>query len=280
MGQWPSSIRVLRSAAQPSAQLEGYAQKKPNTSHRDTNTTMERDIPSVAVVIDGSRRIPQRGTAARHDDIDKRRLDQVHGLQRALHNRNMTIKEHRREQTELLRRLQHLESKHEQSESRKAVAEDALQKMHQKAGVMQVRLQECRDDLFRLQPLNEISDSTILGQYDQLNQQTASWVDELFSRFDDENAHREASGKLLHPLLKVEDAGIQRLLTSSPNVSEYWLRHWLHNVLQREVFVEDTYLSCLPEEFVNLIKVTEYGMGTLVPKRGIWASPKYFGLIR
>lgn len=268
MGQWLSSNRTLRSAAQLCAQQEEYAQEKPKTSDRDMNTTNERDIPRVAVVIDSNRRMPQSGAAVRHDDTDKRRLDQVRGLERALNNRNMRIQEYQREQTELRHRLQQLEGKHEHSESRKAEAEDALQKMLQKAEVLQIQLQECKDDLFRLQPLNEISDSTILGQYNQMNQQTASWVDELFSRMDDENASRGASASIMHPFLKVEDAGVQDLLSSSPNAAEYWLRHAMNCFLQREVFVEGIYLSCLPESYTRFIRNTERNMMTLEPKRG------------
>ena len=235
---------------------------------QDKANSTKRDFPKVESVIDSKRRVSQSTQTVRQKDRDKRQLDQIRDLEHTLHKRNKKIEEYQNERTVLLDRLQQLEIRHKLLESGKAEAEDALQNMHKKAGLLQIQLQECKDDLFRLQPFNEIADSTILQQYETLNQQIASWVDDLFFRIDDENAHREASGRPMRPVLQVENANLQNLLASSPNASEYWLKYYLHCLLQQEFFVEGVYLSCLPESYVGFIKIIEESMGALEPKRG------------
>ncbi|SLM40395.1 hypothetical protein LPUS_01406 [Lasallia pustulata] len=265
MGQSSSLNRGLRSAAQTSAQEERHAQRKPNTSTHDISNTSKQDL---AVVIGTTRPIPPNTLPMQYEDTDKRRLDQLHDLERVLQRRDAKIERYKKHHTELLEYLQQFEGRYKLLESRNAEAEDALKKMHEKAGLLQSQLQECKDDLFRLQPLNQISDSTILQQYEILNQQIASWIDTFFCWIDGENALREASGRPLHPHFQVEDASLQGLFASSPNAAEYWLRGWLHSRLQMEVFVEGIYLSCLPEDYVELIKVIEQSMRALKPKRG------------
>lgn len=196
------------------------------------------------------------------------RGQRIRDLEVALHDRDTTIKEYRRQNIGLLDTTQQLEERYEIFAIEKAEAEETLRKMRNKAGSLQSHLEECKDDLFRLQPLNEVSDSTILSQYEQLNQHVASWVDEFFSRIDSENAHCEASGRPPQPLLRVEGTGFQEFFASSPNASEYWLRHWLHLRLQQNVFIEDVYLSYLRDDYVDFIRVTERSMGALEPRRG------------
>lgn len=265
-GQQSSSNRILSSAARTWTPVDGRAKLWLKKSTQD-NTNTRKDSHEVESTLGTNRQVSQNAQTVRQVDETEGRQVQIRALKHALEDRNTTIKEYKGEQTEHQDRLQQLESRHELLASGKAEAEDALQKMSTKAELLQSQLRECKDDLFRLQPLNEISDSTILRQYEILSQQIDSWVDDLFSHIDDENAYRERSGRTPHPLIKT-NSNPQDFLASSPNASGYFLRHWLHSCLQQEVFVEGVYLSCVPGDYVSFIEVIEKSMRALEPRRG------------
>lgn len=266
MGQLSSSNRVLKRTDKTYRQREEYAQKKPNTSDHDTNAT--NDSSKVGIVIDIDRRIPRMMAFARQEDTSRRQQGQLRSLERATQTRNPAIEDYQRERTGLLDRLEQLEGRNELLETAKAEAEGALQKMRKKAGLLQSQLQECKDDLFKLQPFNETTDATVLQQYETLSQHILSWVDDLFSPIDDENARREILGRPPHPFLNVENAGTQGFLASFPNAAEYWLVNYLHRRLQNSVFVECVYLSYLGDDLADFIGLIEQSMGTLEPRRG------------
>ena len=134
MGPSSSSDRGLRSAAQTSAQEERHAQKKPNISTHDISNTNKQDV---AVVIGTTRPILPNTLPMQYEDTDKKWLDQRHGLERVLQRRNATIEKYKKKQTELLEYLLHLEGENMLLESGKAEAEDALQKMDEKAELLE-----------------------------------------------------------------------------------------------------------------------------------------------
>lgn len=127
-------------------------------------------------------------------------------------------------------------------------------------------LQTCKDNLFRLQPVTQLTDSDILKQYETLCQQVSNWVDNELSKFEDK------SGYPVNDTRIITDGGsnsIKRLLNSTPEAGEYLVSAEIHENIQRHFFGENVILFGLSQNITGFLHCVEEHMATLEPRRGM-----------
>lgn len=127
------------------------------------------------------------------------------------------------------------------------------------------KLSQCKDDLFSLQGVAQIPDSTISKRFELLGQHIVHWIEAEVARFDKtypdaEPDHLFSGGEQKHP---------KKFLQDHPGAGEHLARHLVHDFLQTEVFGKQVYLFGLPEETARLLQKAELKMAGLDPPRGI-----------
>lgn len=188
---------------------------------------------------------------------------------------------------ELHRRKGHMESLTQQTRDaieEKNEAESAARKLARENRNLQENLTECKDDLLRLQPPSQISDSELSEQYSSLHQQISKWVDDetqdsqlLEQRFEDlSSIIKEDLPELLRKSLSIEHL---RLGKKHPSSLPLILRYIIHYDLDQHIFREDIQLFGLDDHNVRLLRGIELGMKKLEPPRGKYhhrLSPTFF----
>ena len=138
---------------------------------------------------------------------------------------------------------------------------------------LSANLTECKDDLMRLQPTSQTSDSEIAEQYSNLCQQIAGWV-------DDQTEDVEVLEERFNGVKSVEDLDLDPVLTQyttdehlklaqeNPNSIPLMLQHLIHCYMNHFVLGSSIYFFGLDAHNVGLIQLIEKGMKLLEPKRG------------
>lgn len=150
-------------------------------------------------------------------------------------------------------------------------AENTVRKLARENRNLQENLTECKDDLLRLQPPSQISDSELSEQYSSLHQQISKWVDDetedsqlLEQRFEDLSI-KEDLPELLRKSLSNEHL---RLGKKQPSSLPLILRYIIHYHLDQHIFREDIQLFGLDDHNALLLRGIELGMKKLEPPRG------------
>lgn len=139
-------------------------------------------------------------------------------------------------------------------------------------------LTECKDDLLRLQPPSQISDSEVSEQYSNLHQQISKWVDDqtedsqlLEQRFENLSNSNEEPPELLRKCLTSDHF---RLGKKYPQSQPLLLRYIIQYHLDQHVFRDDILLFGLDSndsKFTAFLRGIEQGMRELEPQRGMSA---------
>lgn len=188
---------------------------------------------------------------------------------------------------ELHRRNAHMESLTQQTRDaieEKKDAEIAVRKLARENRNLQENLTECKDDLLRLQPPSQISDSELSEQYSSLHQQISKWVDDetedsqlLEKCFEDLSITKEDLPELLQKSLNNE---LLRLGKKQPSSLPLILRYIIHCHLDQHIFREDIHLFGLNDHNTCLLRSIELGMKELEPSRGKHHHLKISNIIR
>ena len=149
-------------------------------------------------------------------------------------------------------------------------AKNELQKTLQAS---EEKLSQCKDDLFSLQGVAQLPESTISKRFESLGQQIVHWIDAEVARFD--KAHPDAKPDYLFSVGGHEHSAV--FLQGQSGAGEHLARHLVHHFLQSEVFGKRVYLFGLPEETARLLQEAELKMAELDPPRG---KTHQFGLRR
>lgn len=156
-----------------------------------------------------------------------------------------------------------LENKHLREKNLEA--EQDMEQFRLHANVLQHELQACKDDLFRLQPIVQVTDAEIVKQFDHVCEQVSSWVDEEISSYE------RRAGALETDTCLVLDCGnleIKAMLQKNPQASEYLPGSLIHGHLQRMVLGKHVYLFGLSQKEIAFLRTTEKRMAQLDPPRG------------
>ncbi|MCJ1263738.1 hypothetical protein MMC22_003608 [Lobaria immixta] len=152
----------------------------------------------------------------------------------------------------------------------KADAEASARRLARQNKELNENLTECKDDLLRLQPPSQMSDSELSEQYSNLHQQISKWVDDetedsqfLEQRFENLSASNEPP-ELLRKCLTMDHF---RLGKKYPQSQPLILRYIIQYYLDQHVFRDDILMFGLDSQFTAFLRGTEQGMRELEPRR-------------
>ena len=205
-----------------------------------------------------------RRPAVDETQLAHRSLDNVVQLGATLTRKDRELLELENEHHRLLNAYNALRTEKDGLIERTTDAEADAQALRTKVMTLQQELEACRDDLFRLQPLLQISDTEILKGYGSLSEQIQNWIDEEIRNF--EKIHPEVPTDKF--FLVAEHSDIARLLKKYPNTGEYLVRHRIHRCLQDHVLNKTIYLLGLPKDVTEALQAAEQSMAFYNPPRG------------
>ena len=148
---------------------------------------------------------------------------------------------------------------------RQAHIERQFEQLQKLKSIQHRELQTCKDNLFRLQPIIQLTDSDILKKYEDLCQHVSSWVDHELSKFEDKDGHANDA--------TITDGGnacFRRILNSSPAAGEYLIAMVIHQHIQRYFFGKNVILFGLCPRFTGFLQSAEKRMAELEPRRGMF----------
>ena len=149
-----------------------------------------------------------------------------------------------------------------------SVLREAKSVSQNRIAVLDRELQACKDDLFRLQPIDQVPDSIIAQRFESLNDQICDWIETQISRsMDDWQAeHRGDQPKLFD---HHGDTTTKRFLAHYPDTGgEYMVRSMIHFYFQKHLLGDKILLFGLDDNFVGLLEFMEQSMSRLQPQRG------------
>ena len=129
-------------------------------------------------------------------------------------------------------------------------------------------LQACKDDLFRMQPMTQVPDSTIAQRFENLDNVICSWIDSEISQYIDEweSKYPNVDPKLFH---HSGDSAIKTLLAQYPSSGgEHIVRSMIHRQFQKKLFGDRVFLFGLNTHLIDWLKLVEEHMSRLQPPRG------------
>ena len=153
----------------------------------------------------------------------------------------------------------------------KDAIEEDNRKLQRKLRELSTNLTECRDDLLRLQPPSQTSDSEISDQYSNLCQQIAGWVDD---QTEDPDSVEEYFNNLHSVADLPQDIRLDvnnrhfKFAKQSPECLPLLLQYLVHCRIQEDILGPSTFVFGLDETNVMLLQGIEEGMMELEPKRG------------
>ena len=138
--------------------------------------------------------------------------------------------------------------------------------LRERVATLEKELQACKDDLFRLQPLSQVPDSTIAQHLEDLNTQICDWIAVEISRSMDEHRQPGDEPKLFY---HGKNRYARAFLADYPESGgEYYVRSVLHHQLQHVLFSDTILLFALDRDFSLFLQSIEHGMSQLEPSRG------------
>ena len=126
-------------------------------------------------------------------------------------------------------------------------------------------LTECKDELFSLQAVAQVPDSTISDRFELVSQQIVNWIDERVAIFEKVYPELEPD----HVLSIGEDESAIKFLQLYPGAGEHLARNLIHRFLQDNVFGKKVYFFGLLEETVDFLRSIEQKMADLDPPKGM-----------
>ena len=145
-----------------------------------------------------------------------------------------------------------------------ANADNDLQVTRTQLAACRDELRLCKDDLFRLQPVAQISDTSIEDDFKVVCRQVVGWIDKEMATF--ERTHPNARpGQLFSPN---DDSDIAQMMKNHPDFGEYLVRRSTHSCLMKMLFDKNVYLLGLSIGQKAFLQSAEKTMAKLDPPRG------------
>ena len=141
---------------------------------------------------------------------------------------------------------------------------DAKARLERELAIAQDSFKRCQTDLWRLQPLPQVTDTEILTGFEELTHRVSSWIDEEIGIFENLNSGSKS-------IVLFRDGGDKVLRSYMRDFSafgEYCIVQIVHKFLCSEVFDCGTYLVGLPPAAAEVLEAVEQIMPNLKPPRG------------
>ena len=175
----------------------------------------------------------------------------------------------------------HVTDQLQASEKSRTVAEAKARTLESRAQDLETELRACKDELFSLQPADQVTDSQISADWDNLCRNIVHWI-------DNQSGGMSSLSSQLQELLafdKFNDAisffwgkETQILAKYHPNILEDLLRYNIHLLLERNIFNENLYMLGILKKETTVLSFVEKSLSTLEPKRGRVFLPKVYEL--
>lgn len=143
-----------------------------------------------------------------------------------------------------------------------------FQQLRTKLLASQQDLHTCKDDLFRLQPMNQAPDTEISNDFESICHEISSWIDGEISRFEKEHTEANADTISANIFNFRGDRDAAWLTATHPNFGEYLVTFKIHQCLQETMFKDNVYLVGLSQGRKEILQTIESGMKELEPPRG------------
>ena len=183
----------------------------------------------------------------------RRREKELEDLQRTLSRKGHELRNSKHQVSSLQRKLQDCQD---------------ITILKEKNTALSKEIQACKDDLFRLQPTTQTPDSTIILDYDSLDQLISSWIDEEILRGEE----KWKEGQVEHRVF-FNSSGVHQfrefLRLHQDTGGEHLMHCLMHDHLQLTLFTDELLLfgmENLPIE--KSIHTIEAFMAELQPPRG------------
>lgn len=128
----------------------------------------------------------------------------------------------------------------------------------------QEALSSCRDDLFSLQPLAPVADSSIVQELEIISQEVVHWIETEVAAF--ENAHPEAEPEQIFSV--GNDKEVASFLQKYPAAGEHLARYLVHRFFQATLYGKGFDFLGLKKETAQLLQKAEHSMAKRDPPRG------------
>lgn len=206
------------------------------------------------------------------DNLSAQLLKERDNLVRHLHQQDDVISRLRHDQFSNRNHMESLTMQTREAIENRENLEDVNRKLKKVNRELSDNLTECKDDLLRLQPPSQMSDTEVSEHYSILHQHIARWVDDeteepqlLEHRFDALPMNKDDLPERLRECLANENL---RLAKKHPNAQPLVLRQLIYSFLGAHILREDVELFGLGSDAAEVIRGVEHGMKLLEPKRG------------
>ena len=163
-------------------------------------------------------------------------------------------------------RLLRVEGLRKQSEANTQMALMRVQELTEE-------LQECKDELFNIQPPNQVADTHIGAEWEALCSGITSWIDDQSGGIDDLRV--QLRRLKANEFSEVVDKywGEDRQLVANhysrhPNITDGLLRYNVHRLLEDMVFHDRVYMVGLHPRDAKILHRIERLMADMEPQRG------------
>lgn len=147
--------------------------------------------------------------------------------------------------------------------------------LEDKFAASQEELSRCKDDLFSLQPMAQVADSSIVRELEIVGQEVVHWIEAEVAAFM--TANPQAEPEHIFSVGKDKNAAI--ILQHHPAAGEHLARYLVHRFFQANLFGKKFYLLGLTEETAQSLQKVEDTMGKIDPPRGTSSLDKIVGVV-
>ena len=136
--------------------------------------------------------------------------------------------------------------------------------LQDKLAASQQELTNCRDDLYSLQPMVPVADSSIVNELEIISQKVVHWIEAEVTLY--EKAHPETKEE--HIFSVGDNHGAAMFLQHHPGAGEHLARYLIHRFFQGNLFRRRFKLLGVTEETAQLLQKAEHAMAKFDPPRG------------
>ena len=208
-----------------------------------------------------------------------------HALQDAYTRASNTAGMYKRKHEELdsthKKFYKHVTDQLQASEQSRTVAEAKVRTLESRAQDLEIELRACKDELFSLQPADQVTDSQIGADWDNLCRNIVHWIDNQsggLSSLSSQLQELLANDKFNDAISFFWGKETQILAKHHPNILEDLLRYNIHLLLERNIFNENLYMLGILKKETTVLSFVENSLSTLEPKRGKVFLPKVYEL--
>jgi DNA repair exonuclease SbcCD ATPase subunit len=215
--------------------------------------------------------VQRDGVQSTEDDREQLRKEREHLLGH-IQQQEYVITRLRHERCNRKEHIQSLTMQTRDAVQKQENLEDIIRKLTKVNEKLSEDVTACTEEIFRLQPRNEMPDSELSDQYSTLHQLISHWVsiatkepEQLEERLESLPSNVD---EWPEPLRTHLGDGHVRLAKKYPVTQPLMLKYFIDCFLAASILSEDTCLFGLDSGVAGFMRDTEQGMKLLEPKRG------------